>query len=178
MFDNVNLKKYNNIYIYGFGLTGKWLSENLNTKVEAFIDTDEKKSGFQHNSVRVLSVNDAEKIVGPNDLIIVTIVDIQDIIYILDKKFSKTQWLPLCPYLKEIDFKNSINTTVEDIDFIKYSAEAVEKCQNAYINNDPLFLRSLDVVISEKCSLKCKDCSNLMQYYLEPRNFSFNQCFF
>ena len=94
MFDNVNLKKYNNIYIYGFGLTGKWLSENLNTKVEAFIDTDEKKSGFQYNSVRVLSVNDAEKIVGPNDLIIVTIVDIQDIIYILDKKFSKTQWLP------------------------------------------------------------------------------------
>lgn len=175
MFDNINLKKYNNIYIYGFGLTGKWLSENLNKKVEAFIDTDEKKSGFQHNSVKVLSVNDAEKILGPNDLIIVTIVDIQDIIYILDKKFSKTQWLPLGPYLKEIDFKNSINNTVEDIDFIKYSAEAVEKCQNAFINNDPLFLRSLDVVISEKCSLKCKDCSNLMQYYLEPRNFSFDQ---
>ena len=31
------------------------------------------------------------------------------------------------------------------------------------------------MVISEKCSLKCKDCSNLMQYYLEPRNFSFDQ---
>ena len=175
MFKNIDLEQYNNIYIYGFGITGKWLSDNLRKKIKGFIDTDEKKRGFHYNSIKVLSVDDAKNIVGSNDLIIVTIVDIQDIIYILEKKFSKTKWIPLGPYLKEVDFNGSTNRTVEDIDFIKYSAQAVEKCQNAYVNKDPLFLRSLDVVISEKCSLKCKDCSNLMQYYLKPRNFSFHQ---
>lgn len=35
-----------------------------------------------------------------------------------------------------------------------------------------LWIRSLDLMITEKCSLKCKDCSNLMQYYKYPKNFN------
>lgn len=31
-------------------------------------------------------------------------------------------------------------------------------------------IKSLDVVVTEKCSLKCKDCSNLMQYYEKPED--------
>ena len=33
-----------------------------------------------------------------------------------------------------------------------------------------LYVKSLDVQITEKCSLGCKDCSNLMQYYSKPRD--------
>ena len=33
-----------------------------------------------------------------------------------------------------------------------------------------IMLNSLDIVLTEKCSLKCKDCSNLMQYYEKPKN--------
>lgn len=33
-------------------------------------------------------------------------------------------------------------------------------------------LLHLDVVITECCSLKCRDCSNLMQYYQRPDNIS------
>ncbi len=33
---------------------------------------------------------------------------------------------------------------------------------------DGLELRSLDVVVTEVCTMKCKDCSNLMQYYARP----------
>ena len=36
--------------------------------------------------------------------------------------------------------------------------------------SDYLSIRSLDVVLTEKCSLKCVDCSNLMQYYKNPQN--------
>ena len=75
-------------------------------------------------------------------------------------------------YLDGNDASETINKTEETSDFINYSLNAVEKCQKAYVNKDELFLRSVDIVISEKCSLKCKDCSNLMQYYLHPRNFS------
>ena len=31
-------------------------------------------------------------------------------------------------------------------------------------------MRSLDVMITTRCSLKCKNCSNLMQYYKNPEN--------
>ena len=34
-----------------------------------------------------------------------------------------------------------------------------------------LWIRSVDFMITEKCSLKCRDCSNLMQYYKSPVNF-------
>jgi molybdenum cofactor biosynthesis enzyme MoaA len=33
----------------------------------------------------------------------------------------------------------------------------------------------MDVVISERCSLKCVDCSNLMQFYESPQDISFNE---
>ena len=33
----------------------------------------------------------------------------------------------------------------------------------------------LDLVITECCSLKCRDCSNLMQYYKTPENISSNE---
>lgn len=35
---------------------------------------------------------------------------------------------------------------------------------------EQLYVPSLDVVVSERCSLRCKDCSNLMQYYHYPVN--------
>lgn len=38
-----------------------------------------------------------------------------------------------------------------------------------------LYLYSLDAVVSERCSLKCKDCSNLMQYYQSPQNMDVNE---
>jgi organic radical activating enzyme len=39
-------------------------------------------------------------------------------------------------------------------------------------NNVPEYLKikSLDIVVTEKCSLRCKDCSNLMQYYINPKD--------
>lgn len=40
---------------------------------------------------------------------------------------------------------------------------------------DKLYLYSLDAVVSERCSLKCKDCSNLMQYYQSPQNMDVNE---
>lgn len=36
-----------------------------------------------------------------------------------------------------------------------------------------LTLNSLDFVITERCSLKCKECSNLMQFYKNPQNYNF-----
>ena len=39
------------------------------------------------------------------------------------------------------------------------------------MSKDASYLRSVDLVITEKCTLKCKDCANLMQFYELPVNY-------
>ena len=53
---------------------------------------------------------------------------------------------------------------------LEYKVSTCVLCHDNYINPDRLFLQSVDIIITEKCSMKCKDCSNLMQYYEEPKN--------
>ena len=38
------------------------------------------------------------------------------------------------------------------------------------LKDDVLHLKSIDAVVTEGCSLKCIDCSNLMQYYVKPKS--------
>lgn len=33
---------------------------------------------------------------------------------------------------------------------------------------DAVILNSIDFIVTERCSLRCRDCSNLMQYYKNP----------
>ena len=46
-----SIKEYDDIYIYGFGIAGRWLSDNLSKKINNFIDTDENKSGRAYNNI-------------------------------------------------------------------------------------------------------------------------------
>ena len=43
--------------------------------------------------------------------------------------------------------------------------------QSAFLHPEKLFLKNVDLEITERCSLRCRDCSNLMQYYDRPKNF-------
>lgn len=67
-------------------------------------------------------------------------------------------------------FFNGISKTHFDLDryfneyFLKYYPEK-------------LVIPSIDVIITERCSLKCRDCSNLMQYYVDPQNLEFKEVF-
>ena len=51
--------------------------------------------------------------------------------------------------------------TKEQIDLYVYSVLAQKEKSKTKLN-------SLDLVLTEKCTLKCVDCSNLMQYYAKP----------
>ena len=39
------------------------------------------------------------------------------------------------------------------------------KTHKAYFNEEKTYMRSVDVMVTTKCSLRCNNCSNLMQYY-------------
>lgn len=46
-----------------------------------------------------------------------------------------------------------------------------------YLHPERLTVQSVDLMITERCSMKCKDCSNLMQYYEHPENADLNEMF-
>jgi len=62
-------------------------------------------------------------------------------------------------------------------DFIDFAINTCLLCHRRYLEPDRLFLRSVDVMVTERCSLRCKDCSNLMQYYQKPRNFELDELY-
>jgi len=45
-----------------------------------------------------------------------------------------------------------------------------KKGHTVYFDKEKTYMRSVDVVITTRCSLKCESCSNLMQYYVDPKN--------
>ena len=54
-----------------------------------------------------------------------------------------------------------------------YMARKVEhskKLNELYFDDTKTYLRSLDIVITEKCSMNCESCCNLMQYYVAAKN--------
>jgi uncharacterized Fe-S cluster-containing radical SAM superfamily protein len=46
-----------------------------------------------------------------------------------------------------------------------------KKTHEAYFDDNKLYMRSVDVMVTTKCSMKCASCSNLMQYYKNPKDF-------
>lgn len=160
------------VYIYGYGLAGRWLAANLDAPVEAFIDTDEKKVGKSFNDIPVISLDTAQTRMDVESELIVTVMDVQDVLPQIARLKHK-HWVALGLYLDKTRVVN--NPLPESASYVEYSLAAVENCHKAYYSKDRLFLRSLDLVITEKCSLKCKDCSNLMQYYVSPVNVAFDE---
>ena len=95
-------------------------------------------------------------------------------------------------HLKELKIKNIHNCVnlFKNTDFSKFNTgmsfheirRRVDlykvECDSAQISNPDTFnLKYLHIVITEACSMKCQSCSNLMQYYLQPRNSDLNLLF-
>jgi organic radical activating enzyme len=159
------------VWIYGFGSAGKWASDNINCNVKGFIDSGSAKHGQKYKHLVVYSPEETQKLITLDDLILITVLDIQDVIPIIQNKFSKIKWSALGMELK--NQKADLNLTDDSNDFIEYTLKAVELCHKNFLNKNKKFLHSVDIVVSEKCTLNCKDCANLMQYYEDAKNIDY-----
>ncbi len=79
--------------------------------------------------------------------------------------------------LKKIDVVYSIYSLMESIidmgqiiDPIYSQRMFYLSQQERFIEDEKLILDTLDIMVTEKCSLRCAKCSNLMQYYQTPQN--------
>ena len=162
--------KDRDVFIFGFGIAGRWLATNGNFNVLGFIDNNLKKNGRSFKSCKVFSPEQVRELIKPSDLILNTVLDIQDVMPTIVDNFPGNETVAVGEFFN--DEKVCQNDTESSNDFIEYSLKAVEMCHKSYLNKDRQFLHSVDVVISERCSLNCKDCANLMQYYKAPKNLS------
>lgn len=62
-----------------------------------------------------------------------------------------------------MDWNDACQEIIDKADMIFFTEDTI-------IDPQKLYLYTLDAVVTERCSLKCQDCANLMQYYQNPRN--------
>ena len=166
----IEIKK-NNVWIWGIGAAGKWASDNVNSKVKGFIDSGSAKQNLKYKGLSVATPEKALNLVKPDDHILISVLDIQDVVPIIQKKFNNIKWSALGEFLE--NNKLGLNLTDVTDEFMEYTLKAAKICHKSYLTKNKNFLHSIDIVISEKCTLNCKDCSNLMQYYQDARNIDY-----
>lgn len=93
------------------------------------------------------------------------------------------KWKSCGEVLKDFDISGidflSINGNNESSKYttehVKYLIRTVLHHHENYLNPDKLSIQNVDLIITERCSMKCKDCANLMQYYENPENADLNE---
>ncbi|MEK9154602.1 MAG: 4Fe-4S cluster-binding domain-containing protein [Patescibacteria group bacterium] len=169
LLDEIKSKKLP-VVIAGAGVVGKTLlsiCKDNGIEVECFCDNSKKVAEVKKFcGLEVIYTPDLKK-KYKNAIVLISVASIKDTVDLLHN-LGFFNWYAGGLLLK--DFDVSQNSDDASLDYAKFAIENCILCHDGYLNPDKLFLRSIDVVITECCSLKCKDCSNLMQYYENPKN--------
>ena len=172
----------NDVFIFGADIAGKVVKRLLDKsdlKISGFIDNNRNKCVEAIDNIPVFhaeSLNQLDK----NSVILIASTYIDDIISQLEA-LNFYNWAPITfiiEHHKQVDFRNLIRGNLQKNhaggeftqDFVDFAITNMVNSQKKYLNKSLLFIRSIDLILTEKCSLKCKDCANLMQYYQEPKN--------
>ena len=175
--DNINetleeIKKSDGIIIFGTGNCGSIVQsilKNLNLKILALSDNNKHKWG---------QVLDGDKIIPPSEISIK--YSNSPVIIAVDLNFPYIR-----KQLSEMKITNifdsdfvfaNINIDLKKIKNVTWSETKFKQKIDLYMysvlahknKKTELKVDSIDLMLTEKCSLKCKDCSNLMQFYAKP----------
>ena len=92
------------------------------------------------------------------------------------KDLGYSKWHSCGLLLRDFDLSQvPLGPTTFTPEHLEYKVSSCVLCHDNYMNPNRLFLQSVDIIITEKCSMKCTDCSNLMQYYEEPKNVELDE---
>lgn len=164
------------VIIFGAGLNGRLAFHALNKRnidVLAFADNAEKKWGTIFCERPVFSLDDLRN-------------QYPDAIYLISPMFGEE----ITKQLEQTGIKNYFDCvslfSTFDLDGLSIDLPQgrIIKQLELYLytvlsrkEKSKLILKSLDVVVSERCSLRCRDCANLMQFYENPQDCDIEQLF-
>ena len=171
------LSKNNGVIVFGTGNYGMIVSAALNKKninIISYCDNNRHRWGKIFNGVKVISPDELKSTNNQTPIIITS----------LTFPYIKRQ-------LKALNLSNYYDSdfilSKFDLDLKKYNVAWTEKKAKEQLDlylysvlaqkekKNYLKVNTLDLVLTEKCSLKCKECSNLMQYYSKPIDEDFDE---
>jgi len=167
---SLHADKVKSVIIYPAGKAGKIIFEMLKfIGVEVKYFCDQNLSG-KYCEIDIIPPEKMMELYGDCDIVI----------------SSSGHYFELMKYLNENDIKNvyDVCDLVNDVNIRSNIIENDESYINImdsyknileYYKSEGLNWPSLDLVITEKCSLKCEKCSNLMQYYQKPENYKIEE---
>ena len=170
-------RKQKPVIIYGINVIAKVLlsiCKDEGVIVDCFCDGSPKKAKTIFCNMEVMFTSDV-KLKYQDPIFIIAATSINDVaMFLEDLGFSN--WYSGGILAKGFDISNFQFDDISPAN-AKYAIDVAISCHENYMNPGKLFLRSVDLIITEKCSLKCKDCSNLMQYYENPKDCELNLLF-
>jgi len=175
------------VFIFGADIAGKVVKKILDSyhiEVSGFVDNNSNKTDVNLDGVFVYHAPDFIKQKSKNSIILIASTYISDIIRQLED-FGFYNWAPIIGFLDLYGEEQYRNMLTGDLrknhsggefthDFDVFVLSNMKNSQIKYLDQSLLYIRSVDIVITERCSLKCKDCSNLMQYYEKPENMGYD----
>ena len=184
------------VVIFGCGLEGKLLLHAMslhNIEIKYFIDSNEKLFGKYYLGIKTISAEELAKLLPEAHIFIAH----QWIIRAVEKlnKLNFKNVYPSLDFLKSIDISKKIDSkkiglyieplklerTIKTANFnyLKVLADLKisSKSNGSKKSVDNLVVNHIDMVITEQCSMKCRDCANLMQFYSRPKNSDTNLLF-
>jgi hypothetical protein len=158
--------------IYGASIVGKIVLQNCKKqgiKIDYFCDENKNKIGTFIDDIEVVHPSKFNNISHIN--YIIAIIDIKSIISTFLQLSLYSSLLVTNTYETCLNYLEDFQTT--DI-FVQNVIDMCRFTHKAFLELHRLLIPNIDLVITEKCSLKCKDCANLMQYYDQPQHINNN----
>ena len=163
------------VILFGAGDMGElayYALKKRNITVDHFCDSNKHKHGKLFYGTKIIS---------PNEL---SLMDRNKTIFICNGQYvgavdSLLNQMKFKFVYNLIDLLRNTDFSESNLDQNRFSKLSIERQillheQNCLktknkINNE-FNISNIDIVITERCSLKCRDCANLMQYYVRPKN--------
>lgn len=157
------------VIIFGAGVVGEILYHTCTAaglKVEAFCDNNINKAGTTRCDTEIIHTSTL-KSTYDDAIFLISAADIQDVVAQLHR-MGYSRWHPATLLLRGVDLAHYPMTA--PLDFAEFAMGACFLSHDSYLTPNKIYLRSVDIIITERCSLRCRDCANLMQYYQAPVN--------
>lgn len=101
--------------------------------------------------------------------------NIEDMILRL-RELRITNWRSCGEIIRKVDISAlDMGGCSYPVDHMKYLVRTALHHHDNYLHPERLTVQSVDLIVTERCSMKCRDCSNLMQYYEAPENADLNE---
>ncbi len=163
--------------IFGAGIIGEvtlHAARAHHIPIECFVD--DRIEG-ELLGVPIIRTEELQSAYPPDTAFYLTSPNIQDMIAPLER-LEYRNWKSCGEVLQGFDVSGlqfkAINGSNKDslysTEHVKFLIRTCLHHHENYTRPERLTVQSVDLMITERCSMKCRDCSNLMQYYEHPEN--------